>query len=1370
MSAIEDRARAIFLAALERAPDHWPAFVDEACGNNADLRTRVHQLLRAHQAMGSIHGGGADAPAATVDPPAGERPGTRVGPYKLLEAIGEGGMGAVWMAQQSEPVKRRVAVKLIKAGMDSRQVVARFEAERQALALMDHPNIAKVHDAGTAAYGRPFFVMELVKGVPLTTYCDEHKLTPRQRLELFVPVCHAIQHAHHKGVIHRDLKPSNVLVARYDDRPVVKVIDFGVAKAIGQQLTEQTLHTGFGAVVGTVEYMSPEQATFNALDIDTRSDVYALGVLLYELLTGTTPLEHRRVQQAGLLEALRLVREEEAPTLSSRLATTAELPAIAANRGLEPAKLTRLLRGELDWIVLRALEKDRNRRYETANSFAMDVQRYLADEPVQACPPSAGYRLRKFMRRNKRALAMAVVIGLAGLLVAGTLGWALRDREARQREAAKQEAARQEKLDEDVVRALEEAEKSYKRDKLPEARAAVHRAGQLLAAGKGNAGLQRRADQWQADLETVARLEEIRLEHWAGTNERADLEATDRAYHEELRAFGLDVGELDADEAAGRVRATAIRDRLVAALDDWVWVKRKLHLPGREQLLTMLQRADDDPWRDRFCQAFERGDHQALESLARNQQAPAQSPAMVVLLGTGLRWAGKAGLAVEVLWQAQRRHPDDFWINTSLAHALIELNAGRADEAAGFYRVAVAQRPQSPGVHLSLGVALDLQGKRLQTEAAEAEFREALRLRPGWAMAHYDLGTALLHQRKWPEAETHLREAVRLQPEYAQAHANLGNSLENQGKLAQAEAQYREALRLRPDDPAYAPMLGQFLSQQNKRAEAEAVYREALGRNPGFTKARLRLGYVLMMQGKRTEAEKQYREASERDPKESSGHIGLGNALSQQAKWAEAEAAYRNAVRFQPEDGEARARLGLFLAGRGRLAEAEAEYREAARLKPQEAAYHNWFGDVLQQQNKLAEAEFEFRQALRVDERFYNARASLAAVLVQQGKIQEAEAEHRKLVGLVGPKMTEAALHYSFANILCARGKFADALAYYRRAVELDPDDAAGYYHFGNGLRLLGKEAEAEVQYREAIRLQPKDTAARYGLASILSQRGKLAAAEDEYREVLRLKPDVAGHSLLGTVLLDQGRLPEAIAAFREALRINPDWLPALSGLCYAYGRSAQWDQAAAVCARAVELDPGNHWYWYQHAVLRLQVGDREGYRRACREMLARFGKTDQPEIAERLAKTCLLTPEAGGDPERVQELAERAFSGTQKSPSHGYFLLVKALADYRAGRLADAVERLRRAGPESGGANPDALAFAVLAMAQHRLGRAEEARAALAEARAILAKKHFDPGRWRASIGIWHDWLHAEVLSREAAALLDVKNSDKPARDKPGG
>src|SRR5262249_28023749 len=309
--------------------------------------------------------------------------------YRLVEAIGEGGMGTVWMGQQTEPGKRPVAGKLLKAGMDSKQIIARFDVERQALAPMDHPNIAKVLDAGTATDGRPFFVMELVKGMPLTRYCDEARLTPRERLELFVPVCQAVQHAHQKGVIHRDLKPSNVLVALYDGKPVPKVIDFGVAKATGGKLTDRTMFTEFGAVVGTLEYMAPEQAEANQLDVDTRADVYSLGVLLYELLTGSTPFDRKRLRAAALLAVLRSIREEEPPGRSTRLGGSAGLPSVAALRRTEPHKLSRLVHGDLDWIVMKALEKDRGRRYETSTGFALDVQRYLADEPVAAGPPSA---------------------------------------------------------------------------------------------------------------------------------------------------------------------------------------------------------------------------------------------------------------------------------------------------------------------------------------------------------------------------------------------------------------------------------------------------------------------------------------------------------------------------------------------------------------------------------------------------------------------------------------------------------------------------------------------------------------------------------------------------------------------------------------------------------------------------------------------------------------------------------------------------------------------------------------------------------------------------------------------------------------------
>jgi len=422
------RAKSLFLAASDLSDRaQRAAFLERECGGDVELRDRVEILLRANDGgpLSPIEpSGGTSAYAPDCRPQTDDYgdPTARVGSvvagkYKLIEEIGEGGMGSVYMAQQTEPVKRAVAVKVIKAGMDSKAVLARFEAERQALAMMDHPNIAKVLDAGTTDSGRPYFVMELVKGMPITQYCDQRKFTPRQRLELFVPVCQAIQHAHQKGIIHRDIKPSNVLVAMYDDRAVPKVIDFGVAKAAGQALTEKTMMTGLGAVVGTAEYMSPEQANLNNLDIDTRSDVYSLGVLLYELLTGTTPIDRKSLGKAAFLEILRIVREVEAPKPSAKLSTIDTLPSVAANRSTEPAKLSRLMKGELDWVLLKALEKDRSRRYETANGLARDIQRYLADEVVEARPPTAIYRLRKFARKHRTALSMAATVLL--LLVAG---------------------------------------------------------------------------------------------------------------------------------------------------------------------------------------------------------------------------------------------------------------------------------------------------------------------------------------------------------------------------------------------------------------------------------------------------------------------------------------------------------------------------------------------------------------------------------------------------------------------------------------------------------------------------------------------------------------------------------------------------------------------------------------------------------------------------------------------------------------------------------------------------------------------------------------------------------------------------------------
>ncbi len=435
-----ERAEEIFCAAMEvKGAAERSAYVDQACEGDARLRQMVEELLTAQgeveqffdESRPAMSASGGQSPlsdsletiareAAGLGAEVFEKPGTRIGPYRLLQVIGEGGCGAVYMAEQEKPVRRRVALKIIKLGMDTKSVIARFDAERQALARMDHPNIARVFDAGATETGRPYFVMELVRGVKLTTYCDQNQLDTRKRLNLFIQVCHAIQHAHQKGIIHRDIKPSNILVTMHDGAPMPMVIDFGIAKAVEGRLTDQTLFTAYEQFIGTPAYMSPEQAEMSRMDVDTRSDIYSLGVLLYELLTGKTPFDTTQLLQSGLDEMRRTLREREPLRPSSILTTlqAEDLTQTARFRYVEPVKLVSMLQGDLDWIVMKALEKDRNRRYQTANALAMEVQRYLDNEPILARPPSQIYRLRKLIRRNKvffasgTALTVALAVGL----------------------------------------------------------------------------------------------------------------------------------------------------------------------------------------------------------------------------------------------------------------------------------------------------------------------------------------------------------------------------------------------------------------------------------------------------------------------------------------------------------------------------------------------------------------------------------------------------------------------------------------------------------------------------------------------------------------------------------------------------------------------------------------------------------------------------------------------------------------------------------------------------------------------------------------------------------------------------------------------
>jgi tetratricopeptide (TPR) repeat protein len=998
----------------------------------------VEQLLRLHEAAGSFLERPAaqatgDFPDAAEASP-GEGPGACIGPYKLIEQIGEGGMGAVWVAQQTEPVKRLVAVKLVKAGMDSRQVVARFEAERQALALMDHPNIARVLDGGTTTAGRPYFVMDLVKGVPITRYCDEHRYTPRQRLELFVDVCQAVQHAHHKGIIHRDLKPSNVLVAPYDGRAVPKVIDFGVAKAAGQQLTERTLVTGFGAIVGTLEYMSPEQAELNNQDIDTRSDIYSLGVLLYELLTGSPPFCRKELEGGGLLETLRVIREQEPTRPSKKLSTADGLPTLAANRGTEPARLARLVRGELDWIVMKALEKNRSRRYETANGFAQDVQRYLADEPVLACPPSAGYRLRKFARRNKAGLAVAGLVLFFLVLLGGGIGWAVRDRAARHAKAGGQ-----------VESIFAEVDRLEREQKWPEALAAARRAAAAVAGGEADAATTERVGRRLKDLKFIGRLEQIRMEAPVGAER-------DRDYARAFRDYGVDVEELAVEASIERLRARpALAIPLAAALDHWVYRRRPLpqgDAAGWKRLAAVARGIDPEPLRDRLRSTWGRpvsGTKEELRRLADSIDIREQHPATLVSLAHTLQQVELPGPAVRILRDAQSVYPGDYWLNSALASALYERKD--LEGAIRFGTAAASLRPHSFWDNAKLALALRQQGSLGE---AVAVYRRNTQIDPKKSTPYLTLGDALREWGKPDEAVAAFRKAIELEPKSSGAYHGLGRALRDRNKLGEANAAFdtavklhRKDVELNPNSAAAYAQLGVVLRDQGRLDEAIDAFRKAAAISP--QQSRLNLGAALHARGKLDEAIDVFRKGIEADPKNAGAYRrSLGAALHAQKKWDEAISVYRRAIELDPKDSGAYWHLGDALRVQNKLDEAVAAYRTAIQLRPKASGAYINLGNVLRDQKRLDEAVIAYRRAIELDQEYprLSAHVNLGQVLVRQNKLDEAIAVYRKVLQLE-PNRPWA--HNDLAWILATRPEAAlrdpkQAAALAGRAVGLKPE------------------------------------------------------------------------------------------------------------------------------------------------------------------------------------------------------------------------------------------------------------------------------------------------------------------------------------------
>jgi serine/threonine protein kinase len=680
---MEQDEESVVAAAVEIAdPRARAEFLDRVCGGNEALRREVESLLAAYDVGTRLESPAlfADAHATAGYRSPAEEVGGCVGPYRLMEQIGEGGMGLVFVAEQTAPVRRRVALKLIKPGMDSKQVLARFEAERQALALMEHPNIARVLDAGTTEQGRPYFVMELVRGDRITTHCDAHRLTLRERLGVFGQVCRAVQHAHQKGVIHRDIKPSNVLVAVHDVALVAKVIDFGIAKAIGPALTDKTVYTGLAQLVGTPLYMSPEQAGESSLDVDTRTDVYSLGVLLYELLTGSTPIDPEALKGVGHDAVRRVIREDDPPRPSARVSTLAAAArtTLADTRRADPRRLSDMLRGELDWVVMKCLEKDRERRYESPAALAADLDRFLADRPVEARPPSGVYRLRKFARRNRAALATAAVVLGVAAVAAPVVFWQAADAASARSQADEQarNTRRQREETERLVAHTLEHEVAAHRDAKDWFRAqeGLKRGVALLGSVGGSEELQSTVRGQLRDVRMAATLRDLSLQA-AVKGDTIDRSRGIDDYRRAFREFGVDVEALPAEEAGRLLGGRTIPAELAAALMDWAVIRsgiapRETAAPLVRHLVAVAQAADPDAGRVKIREAVVMLDVDAMATLAASDQVDTLPPTTLGLLGMALRDMGRPGESVALFTRGQQKHPGDFWLNVELGRTL----------------------------------------------------------------------------------------------------------------------------------------------------------------------------------------------------------------------------------------------------------------------------------------------------------------------------------------------------------------------------------------------------------------------------------------------------------------------------------------------------------------------------------------------------------------------------------------------------------------------------------------------------------------------------------------------------------------------------
>jgi serine/threonine protein kinase/tetratricopeptide (TPR) repeat protein len=1166
MDAVMSELRALFCEALECPSDEERrAYLDRACGDDQALRSRVEALLAAHHVAGDFLEGPTSPPTGPWHEPAtGEPPDTAIGPYRLIERLGEGGMGAVYRAEQTHPVHREVALKLVKRGMDTAQVVARFELERQSLALMDHPSIARVYDAGATDSGRPYFVMELVRGTPITQYCDRERLSILERLELFILVCRAVQHAHQKGIIHRDLKPSNVLVALQDGVPVPKIIDFGVAKATGLGLGLDGTLTSPAQVVGTPLYMSPEQAKLGSRDIDTRSDIYSLGVLLYELLSGTTPFAPDRLKEAALDEICRIIREQEPPHPSTRLntLTDADRSAISANRHTDPRHLARSLHGELDWIVMKCLEKDRARRYETASALADELMRYLTDEPIEARRPSLVNRAGKWARRHRPVVAAAailLVITSLGLAIgAALLGHAnlVSERRRHEAEANLAQAERNYTL---AREAVDRYLTKVSEDKLLNQPHMVKLRQELLETARefyqrlvderkddppakadlGNAHLRlSKIARLRADTREAVAQAQAALSIFAGLAaahpEVADYRRGLATSHNMLGSLYMDTGRVTDAEASYK-RALAIREALAKDYPQVADDRMKLadSLTNSGNLYSLNRQMSEAEKSIKRAIGIEEELATAHPEVADYRRGLGRSNE---LLGR-LCFYGTRPLA-----DAEAPYQRALAIREALAKDHPEVTDYRDDLA---------------GNHHNLGNIYKLTGR---TAKAEASYQRALAIREALAKEH-------------PEV-TDYRRAL------AGCNHNVGSLYKDTGRKTEAEASYQRAIGIERDLAAAHPdvvlyrrdlarsldALGFFYNDTGRRTQAEASWKEALAISQKLAADHSEvtehlkdlamilsnLGNFYSDTGRKTEAEAPYQRAltiretlAQQHPEaadyrkelENSHHI-LGNLYKDTGRTAEAEASYQRAIRIQRELAAAHPEviyyrrdlttiidsLGFVYRDTGRTAQAEASWKEAVAINQKLVADHPEVADHLK----------DLAQIL----------SNLGSFYSDARRMAEAEASYKRELTI---RETLAKDHPEVAE--------------YRR-------DLAGCNHnLGNLYKDTGRKTEAEASYQRAIGIE-RD----------------LATAHPEVADYRR---DLARtHYTLGFVYNDAGRQIEADASWKEAVAINQklvadhpevadhvkDLAGILSSLGNFYSGAGRSTEAEASYQRAIEI------------------------------------------------------------------------------------------------------------------------------------------------------------------------------------------------------